>query len=449
MAWAYGAGQGSPLLRICDLRRLAGTLVWALIVFSSLHVAPARSQPTPEEEIAQATRLFESGHFDEAQAIVSRLRQSPNPRLQVLFLSGALYFLQQRYIEAAEAFRLMLARDPTLIRPRLELARALFMAREYDAARYHFEQVLASPLPDPVRVNVLAYLTAIREYVPSFAFSFDIVSDSNPKQATSSSVVQIGGLLYQLNQNAQAQRAVGTLLVGQGKLPLPSDPSWFVRGYAERYDYPGRELDSGYAQLLAGKHVNLGIHGLDFEGGGHLATYAGRSLYQGTTLRVSDFVRMYPTVALNLVADARELRYEDFPFLSGWQYVATGEVRHAISPASSIFAGASYLRGLAAENAYAYGGFAINAHYTHELKGGWIGSLFYQYAWYGFDGVDPFFGVVRTDSDNLVEISVTNRYLAYKRFAPRLTVGFDDRKSNVDIYSFRRTYVRIGVVTEF
>jgi hypothetical protein len=449
VASLYGVRRGSPWVRLPDLRGLARTLVWALIVVSALLVAPARSESTPEEEIAQATRLFESGRFDEAQAIVSRLRQSPHPHLQVLFLSGALYVVKERYIEAAEEFRLMLARDPTLIRARLELARALFMAREYDAARYHFEQVLASPLPDPVRVNVLAYLTAIREYVPSFTFSFDIISDSNPKQATSSSVVEIGGRLYQLNQSARAQSALGTLLVGQGKVPLPSDPSWFLRGYAERYEFPGRDLDSGYAQLLAGKHVNLGIHGLDFEGGGHLATYAGRSLYQGSTLRASDFVRVYPTVAVNLVADARELRYDDFPFLSGWQYVATGEVRHAISPSSSIFAGLSYLRGLAAETPYAFGGYAINARYIHELKGGWIGSLFYQYAWYGFDGVDPFFNVVRTDSDSRVELSVTNRYLAYKRFAPRLTVGTDERRSNIDLYSYRRSYVRLGVVTDF
>jgi Surface lipoprotein assembly modifier len=57
--------------------------------------------------------------------------------------------------------------------------------------------------------------------------------------------------------------------------------------------------------------------------------------------------------------------------------------------------------------------------------------------------------VVRVDSDNRAEVSVTNRYLSYKGFAPRLTVGTDHRRSNIELYSFRRTYVRVGVVTEF
>ena len=306
-----------------DLHLSAGALLGWLILFLALHVAPARSEPTLEEQIAEATRLLESGRIDEAQAIVSGLRAAPNPGLQVLFLSGALYAMKGRYREAAEEFRLMLARDPTLVRPRLELARALFLAREYNAARYHFEQVLASPLPDMVRANVLNYLTLIRERVPSFAFSFDIVSDSNPKQATSSSIVEIGGLLYQLNQSALAQRATGILVTAQGKVPLPADPSWFVRGYVEHYDYPGGALDQGYGQVLAGKHIDLGRHGLDFEGGAHLADYAGHTLYQGATWRVSDFVRLGQTVALNLGAEARDLRYEIFRFYRAGNTSAT------------------------------------------------------------------------------------------------------------------------------
>lgn len=444
-----GPGRCPSWASTTDLRRFAVTLAGSLVLSFAFCVPPVRSEPTPAEEIVEATRLLESGHIDEAQAIVLRLRALPNPDLQVLFLSGALYAIKGRYSDAAEEFRLMLARDPTLVRPRLELARALFMAREYNAARYHFEQVLASPLPEMVRINVLNYLTLIRERVPSFVFSFDIVSDSNPKQATSSSIVEIGGLLYQLNQSALAQRAVGALVTAQGKVPLPSDPSWFVRGYVEHYDFPGGDLDQGYGQLLAGKHVDLGPHGLDFEGGAHLATYAGHTLYQGATWRVADFIRVGQTYALNLAVEARDLRYEDFPFLSGWQYVGNAEIRHAISPASSIFGGLTYIRGVAAEDPYAFVGYGINVRYTHEFKGGWIGSVFYQYSWYGFEGADPFFGVVRVDNDNRAELSVTNRYLSYRGFAPRLTVGMDDRRSNIDLYSYHRIYVRIGVVTEF
>ena len=444
-----GPGRCPSWANTASFCHFAVALTSGLILFFALYVAPVQSEPTPQEEIAEATRLLESGRIDEAQTIVSRLRASPNPDLQVLFLSGALYAIKGRYSEAAEEFRLMLARDPTLVRPRLELARALFLAREYNAARYHFEQVLASPLPDMVRLNILNYLTLIRERVPSFAFSFDIVADSNPKQATSSSIVEIGGLLYQLNQSARAERATGALVTAQGKVPLPSDPSWFVRGYVEHYDYPGGDLDQGYGQLLGGKHIDLGPHGLDFEGGAHLATYAGRTLYQGATWRVSDFIRVGQTYALNLAVEARDLRYDDFPFLSGWQYVGNAEIRHAITPVSSIFGGLTYIRGLAAEDPFAFTGYGINVRYTHEFKGGWIGSVFYQYSWYGFDGVDPFFGEVRVDSDNRAELSVTNRYLSYKGFAPRLTVGMDNRRSNIELYSFHRVYVRVGVVTEF
>jgi len=444
-----GPGRCPSWANAASFCHFAVALTSGLILFFTLYVAPVQSEPTPQEEIGEATRLLESGRIDEAQAIVSRLRASPNPDLQVLFLSGALYAIKGRYSEAAEEFRLMLARDPTLVRPRLELARALFLAHEYNAARYHFEQVLASPLPDMVRLNILNYLTLIRERVPSFAFSFDIVADSNPKQATSSSIVEIGGLLYQLNQSARAERATGALVTAQGKVPLPSDPSWFVRGYVEHYDYPGGDLDQGYGQLLGGKHIDLGPHGLDFEGGAHLATYAGRTLYQGATWRVSDFIRVGQTYALNLAVEARDLRYDDFPFLSGWQYVGNAELRHAITPVSSIFGGLTYIRGLAAEDPFAFTGYGINVRYTHEFKGGWIGSVFYQYSWYGFDGVDPFFGEVRVDSDNRAELSVTNRYLSYKGFAPRLTVGMDNRRSNIELYSFHRVYVRVGVVTEF
>lgn len=429
-------------------RQFALAIFLVVVFHGSLGANPARSAPS-EEEIAAASQLLETGRLDEAQVLIDRLRERDPNDLNVLFLSGGLNLMRARYAEAIEDFRKMLTRDPTLIRPRLELARALFTVGDYQTARYHFEQALAAPLPDMVKSNVLGYLSLIREHLPSFAVSVELLADSNPKQATSNSVVEIDGLLYQLNESARSQRAWGVRFTGQAKVPLPADTSWFARGYVERNDYTGGDLDFTYAQVLGGKHINFGKHGVDFEAGGQLATYAGHKLYQGATGRVTDFVQVTPRLGMNLAADAKQLDYEDYPFLSGWQYAAGGDMRYALTPASAISVGVSYVVGTAEEDAYAFEGPGIDLRYVREWQGGWITSLSYNYTHLDFDGVDPFFGVVRADRQHRVEFGLANRRLAYKSFAPRLIIGNDNRDSNIDLYSFRRTYLRVGVVTEF
>jgi outer membrane protein len=411
---------------------------------------PARSQElTVVEQIVEATRLLQNGRLEEAQAIVTRLRAQPNPDQQVLFLSGALHFIAGRYMQAAEEYRLMLARDPSLIRPRLELARALFLAGDYNTARYHFEQTLASPLPESVRTNVLNYLIAIREHLPSYSFAFDIVSDTNPKQATNREVVEIGGALFKLNEDAKAAKALGVAIVGQAKIPLPASPSWYTRAYLEGNDYEGNSLDFWYGSLSAGKHINFGPHGVDFEAGWHASNSASNTLYQGGIFRVSDFIRIRQTVGLTVSADSKNLRYEDFPFLTGWQNTGSAEVRYAINPQSSVFTAVSFIQGTAQEDAYAFNAGTASARYVREWKGGWIGSASYQYGEFHFQGIDPIFGARRVDTENRAELGISNRYLSYKSISPRVTVGAARRRSTIDFFAFDRYYVRAGVITEF
>lgn len=423
-------------------------LVALLLLLAALQPA-ALGAMEPSEDIVQATRLFEQGRFQEAAPLIARLRSVPDPSLQVLFLAGALYLVQGRYQEAAEEFRLMLARDPSLVRPRLELARALFLAGDYQTARYHFEQVLASPLPPRVQSNILNFISLIREQLPGFAFSLDVVSDSNPKQATSSEVVIIGGLPFQLADNSRAHSARGVMATAYGKVPLPKDRSWYGRGYLERTEYPGSEMDFTYGHLGAGKLLPMGRHRVELEAGTHVAHYAEETLYHGASARLSDFIRVLPTWAVTIAADAKQLRYRDLPFLTGWQRVASAELRHALDPQSSLALGVSYVNSTAQEDAYAYNGAAGSARYVREWKGGWIGSVSYQYGEQEYDAADPFFGVERKDRESRAELGITNRLLSYRSLAPRLTVGTAERKSNIDLYSYRRTFVRVGLVTEF
>ena len=95
------------------------------------------------------------------------IARSPDD-LQLHFTRGMLLGELGRYAEAADEFRWrMLVRDPSLPRPRLELGRVLMLAGNYEGARYHFQQVLASELPDAVRNNVLRFLANIREQLPT------------------------------------------------------------------------------------------------------------------------------------------------------------------------------------------------------------------------------------------------------------------------------------------
>ena len=81
--------------------------------------------------------------------------------------------------------------------------------------------------------------------------------------------------------------------------------------------------------------------------------------------------------------------------------------------------------------------------------GSWISSLSWQYAHYHFGGTDPFFWTVRKDRENTAEFAIMNRYLSYKRFSPRLTLGYADRQSDIELFSYDRAYARIGVVSDF
>ena len=120
-----------------------GKMVSLLFLLVAVIGSCAATEPGEaiDEAARHATQLFAQGRLAEARAIILKLRRQPHPDKQVIFLSGVVHYHVGEYRLAADEFRVLLAMDPSLLRPRLELARALYMLGEYDAARYHFEQV--------------------------------------------------------------------------------------------------------------------------------------------------------------------------------------------------------------------------------------------------------------------------------------------------------------------
>ncbi len=81
--------------------------------------------------------------------------------IEAAFLTGLRYLETGRPQKAIEVFSVILAADPTLIRVRLELARAYFAAKQWERARQEFFLVLSGDLPEPVRRTILGFIRAI------------------------------------------------------------------------------------------------------------------------------------------------------------------------------------------------------------------------------------------------------------------------------------------------
>ena len=380
--------------------------------------------------------------------VESRLA-SGSDDLQLIFIHGMLLAEQGRFREAADAFRNMLSRDPGLLRPRLELARTLMHSRDFDGARYHFEQVLAHELPDPVRRNVLHLLAFIREESPSFSWTMELVFDSNPKQATSSREVEIDGMVFRLSDDARANSETGLRFVLDGRVPLGDPALWFARGHIEHQEFDGKELDFSYLQLAGGRHFRLENQTVTLEAGYHWSLYQHTQLYHGVLWTAGYYRSLRPDLSMRLNLSGLQLNYFDYTHLDGWQHTPSATLIYAASPKTRWHAEMGYIINRAGESSYSFDQPYVNLRYVREWTGGWITGAGVKTSWIEYKDIDPFFRETRREREIRLEADLLNRHIRFWRLSPRLLVGYAERDSNLDFYTWERSYVRVGMTAEF
>jgi tetratricopeptide (TPR) repeat protein len=400
-------------------------------------------------DVQYATELFADGRYSEADEIVRKLRRHGQLDNQVIFLSGLLYYQQGEYRSAAGEFRIILSHDPTLLRPRLELARTLYMLHDYDAAQYHFKQVLSSELPVTVRWNITSFLRDIQEKKATVSLVLDVISDSNPGQSTSSEIMEIGGLSYRLKDSAREKASWGLALTVDAKFPYSDNPLWFSRAHLESTAYSEAAMDWSYLQLMLGRHFPFTSHTVTIEVGGHVSYYDHDTLYNGVTLGVADLVRVSPNLEIKIGTEIKEQQYDEFHYLDGSVYGFVLETLYAPNTTSRWEMGLSLSHGDSSDKAYAYQSPGVSVRYVNEWAGGWITGLRLQYARVEYEGKDPLFNAVRDDAESGVEFELIARGWAWNRYAPRFFYGQKKHDSNLPLYSFDREYFHIGITKIF
>jgi Tfp pilus assembly protein PilF len=405
---------------------------------------------TPAQALELAGAALEQGQADTARKLLELVRQAEPDSRQLQFLDGMLAVRENRLDDAVAAFRALLNRDPTLLRVRLELARVLFLKRDYNAARYNFQIALGAPeMTDAARANVNSFLRQIEVQTSSLNLTVSLVTDTNPNQQTRAENIVLLGQLFRLNPDAQARSAVGLGLTADGRLALDNARQTYLHAQLQAREFPSDYADFAFGSVSLG-HTFIGrSQWLSLEAGPHAALYQGHRLYDGWLAQATHFAPFAQRWALRQTLSGMTLRYTDYDQLEGWQLWLEEELRYALSARSWAAAALSAGHRKAEDSSATYDGLELRASYLTEPGNGFIVEARVSVGRLDFDGASFLFGEARQDAYQRVELRLTNRRLVVAGFAPRVQLGYWRNDSNLALYGFDRWYAEIGVTRNF
>jgi len=411
-------------------------------------VAPT-VQLSREEAIGLVTRWLVEGRLAEAEALLQQLEQTLPGDYEAAFLSGQLALARKDYSAAATIFRRLLTRDPTLLRVRLDLARALFLAGDYDAARYHFERALGQHLPETARQTVYLYLQRIETETSWLSVTVVVGPDSNPSYASSAETVDILGQPFVLSSEAQARKATGVTALVQARHSFGAENRGLARAYLELREFPGTYADYHYAQATVGANSVRGNHVWTAEAGPLGALYQDATLYVGGLIQLGHTSPVTPRLLASQSLTVKRLEYRDYDYLSADETWLAGQLRYALSAATGVSLALSAGRNDTAQSEYSYDALDGAIGFDAELARRFNLDVRVGYARYRYDSPSTLFGQVRNDRLLRLDLNVVARDWAMRGFAPLLTAGYARNDSTISLLDYRRHYFGLGVTRSF
>jgi hypothetical protein len=407
---------------------------------------------SPAEVIEVAKRLMVAGQADPARRLLERvLPQAPDP-IEVRFLLGTIAVGEKRYVDAVKIYRDILTGKPGLTRVRLELARALFLNREDEAAEHHFHLVLAEQPPGPVTENIRAFLDAIRARKDfRWTVGLSVAPDTNINVAPEDERVDLFGLPFILDKNARQKSGVGMVVSG-GADYSPSlsqrtklESNVFVR----HSEYGGSAFDDTLVSAGIGPSFRWSRTTVSAQATGYYRWY-GHSAYNRS---VGGQVTWEQDIARRWRASAT-IGYQHVDYLlndqlDGPLYSFTASVTYGLSSRS-------YLRGIFAVNYERADAVSLRntewrygLGYYREMGWGIIAYLQPEITFNPYKGIQAAFGKRRNDTEFRVGLSLIKRDINLWGFSPELRYTFVKNHSSIDFYDYDRHRVEIGVSRKF
>ena len=432
-------------------------ILFALMVAIVIAPGPSGAQPRssiPAETLLEAGRAaLAAGALDDAEILLEGIDPREANIDELDFLHGSIAVGRGDWEAAIARFRAILARDPTLLRVRLDLALAFFRAREDSSAAYHFRQALgAEDLPPAVRARTLAFLDAIRRRKSwSISASAALAPDSNINAATSARRVQLFGFPAQLSEDARQTSGVGVTVNIAGGYEARISPDLRFRTSAGLYTrtYGKSQFNDRTLTLAAGPRLIFENFDLRPELTARGRELGGDTYSRAAGLRLSSDWLVAPAWRLSGAVGTERISYRTF-LGNGIIYSSQVGLAHGFGQATLLRGDAGFRREVVEREVYSWREFFVGISAARELPKGFIMTVGPSYRWRDYDRPIAAFGTdARRDRTLSGQIKVSNRNVEIFGFMPELTARYERRSSNLELHNYKRTIVELGAVRRF
>ena len=438
------------------MRRLA--IVFAGLILGAPAVAQtaegdAGAGPAAEPQWDAAARaLMNQGRLEEAAALIDqRLAAAPRD-VQARFLKGMIALAGNDHRQAIRTFRSILIDEPGATRVRLELARALFLAKDYGNALRHFQFALAGDPPDAVKAHVGQYVSAIRQ-AKSFSYtaSVAVAPDSNMNGGSSAREVSLFGLPFDLTEDARKRSGVGVAIeAGAEWAPqLGAGRRLRLGLHGQRREYRGAKFDEMTAAAYAGPRLTAGKWDLSLLGTGYRRWHGARPYNRSLGGRLEASYYATPRTGIASGIALQSVRYHRQAERDGWLGSISSSAFHALTSSSAVTLKVGASRETARLDAYSNWSGFVAAGYFRELPMGFSAYIEPSLSHARYDAALAAFGRKRSDLTRSLTLTLLNRHIVLDRFTPRVAYTYTRQSSSIPLYEFARSRVEVGLTTSF
>ena len=381
-----------------------------------------------------------------AAAEVVRLPGVPGiDRTELSFREGMEAMSQNQFDAAAQVFRRILDERPDLLRVRLELARALYLAGKDEAARSQFETVLAADLPAPVAENVRTFLDRLRaRRAQRLDVSLGYVADSDAIGRARQDTATINGLSYRLSDDAKRPSGSGVDIRARGRYRFPITERTQLTAWSEfsRADSINDRLDDTTIKVGGGTVWSSRRSEFRISPFYTHRVYGNAAYLKQHGVRVETLKKIATRWLIKGTSEWSHQRLSETPGRNGPLCRVAARAHATLSKDASAYGEMSYRREQGASALYDSRTWGAVVGASRDSASGLDASAEFGLQRHRFDRWQPVFGQARADRQTEAKLQMMHRRWKVFGTSPAISVSRIQNHSTVDSYSSAVTLVK-------